>query len=72
MSYFIYENWVKPGHKARLHDANCSFCQNGAGIHPDAGPDHGTWHGPFGSLADAVERATATGGSVSACRHCCG
>lgn len=68
MTYHVYENWTV--HKARVHFSDCSFCNDGKGIHPDAGPSNGRWHGPFATLGEALQVAQATGEPVSECKFC--
>ncbi len=70
MIYYVYENWQAEGHKARIHKSSCSYCNNGVGIHPDAGTQHGQWLGPFNTFAEAHDAAVRTGGKVSMCKHC--
>jgi len=70
MKYYVYENWQAEGHKAKIHFANCSFCKNGKGIHPNAGEDNGQWHGPFDTFQVAVNAANSTGGRISKCKFC--
>ncbi len=70
MSYHVYENWQAGEHKAKIHYSNCSFCNNGAGIHPGSSNDNGQWHGPFNTMQQAVVAANATGGNVTPCQHC--
>ena len=63
--FWIYENWV---HKyARVHHANCAYCNDGAGNH-DASESHaGQWMGPFERFGDAV---TASKYGATPCGHC--
>lgn len=68
--YFVYENWVAEGHKARIHFGSCGHCNYGRGVHPEAGDRNGKWFGPFTSFADAKNAAYKTGGYVSCCKHC--
>lgn len=68
MTYHIYENWTV--HKAKVHFSDCSFCNNGKGIHPNAGPNNGRWLGPFATLDEALQAAQATGEPVSKCKFC--
>ena len=70
MDLWIYENWVAEGHKARLHIADCAFCNYGRGIHPGAGAKNGRWLGPFPTLVAALRAAHATEGTVSRCKKC--
>lgn len=68
VTYHVYENWTV--HKAKVHFSDCSFCNNGKGIHPDAGSYNGRWHGPFATLHEALQVAQATGEPVSKCKFC--
>jgi hypothetical protein len=70
MGYYVYDNWVAEGYKARIHAANCSFCNHGQGIHPGAGARNGRWLGPFRTMGEATNAAARTGGRVSRCAHC--
>jgi len=72
MRYFVYENWNADNRKARIHEHDCSFCKDGAGIDRDAGHENGRWHGPFADKASAILLAVATQGTVSECQKCCG
>jgi len=68
MTYHIYQSWTV--HKARVHFSDRGFCNNGKGIHPDAGTNNGRWLGPFPTLDEALHAAQATGEPVSKCRFC--
>jgi hypothetical protein len=70
MTYYVYENWVAEGHKARVHFGSCPYCKEGKGIHPNAGKRNGRWLGPYNTFEAALAAAHQTGGKVSACRHC--
>ena len=53
MNFYVYENWVAEK-KAVIHRGECSFCNNGDGIHPNIhGEKNGRWHGPFDSYEEA-------------------
>ncbi len=41
MTYFVYENWTNP--HARVHKEDCSFCNEGEGIHNTSNQEHGKW-----------------------------
>jgi hypothetical protein len=68
--YYVYENWQAEEHKAVIHFADCSFCKNGQGIHPEAGSENGQWHGPFKTYQEASAGAQNTGGRPRDCQHC--
>lgn len=68
-TYYIYENW-RAEKKAVIHYAHCRSCNNGKGIHPNAGNKHGCWHGPFASFAKAEDAAQNTGREVRVCKNC--
>ena len=69
MTYHIYENWRAQGHYMKIHQSDCGSCKNGHGVHPDAGVQNGTWHGPFHSLHDAESEARAKNTNVSTCQR---
>jgi hypothetical protein len=55
LSYYVYENWVAEK-KAMIHKGNCSFCNNGMGIHRNIhGERNGKWHPPFDTY-DAAKK----------------
>ena len=68
MTYHVYENWTV--HEAKVHFSDCPFCNNGKGIHPNAGSNNGRWLGPFATLDEALQVAQATGEPVSKCEFC--
>jgi hypothetical protein len=68
--YYIYENWVAEGHRARIHRNTCSYCRDGKGVHAHSGTQNGRWHGPFPTVDAAQQVADATGGNVSRCKRC--
>lgn len=79
LSFRIYENWQAGEHKARIHRSTCSWCNDGAGIRPEAGDEHGRWIPAPGdpthrldSYARAYVVASQLGGDVrvSPCQHC--
>lgn len=57
MNYFVYENWVRD--KAIIHRSDCSFCNNGSGLHGSRTTKSSTWHGPYESASTAMTRAKA-------------
>lgn len=60
--YWVYENWTHD--YARIHRAQCSFCNDGVGIHSKSSNDNGRWHGPFEQLDEALLRARDTGRQI--------
>lgn len=66
--FYVYENWTVE--KARVHRAECPFCNDGRGMHPGASNRNGRWHGPFASRQQAAHVAQKTGRPVSSCGHC--
>ncbi len=52
--YYVYENWTNK--RARLHRADCSYCNTGQGSHPGSGDKNGRWYGPFPALEQARAR----------------
>jgi len=68
--YYVYENWVAQGHTARIHKAECKFCNYGKGIHNTDNVEHGQWHGPFSCVDDIYQRFSEGGVKISKCKHC--
>ena len=69
MDYRIYENW-RAEQKAVIHRSNCSFCNDGRGVHPGSSDRNGQWHGPYSTLPAANQAAIRTGRPVRRCGHC--
>ncbi|MEQ9315395.1 MAG: F0F1 ATP synthase subunit beta [Henriciella sp.] len=57
MNFWIYENFGNK--RARIHTANCRYCNNGQGVGGDQTNDDDKWHGPFDTFAEADKKATA-------------
>jgi len=66
--YWVYENWTHE--KAVIHRSNCSYCNEGRGIHPGSGPRNGRWHGPFPSFEAAHQAAARLPRPLRRCAHC--
>ena len=56
-TWWVYENL--PRRRVRVHVADCSFCNDGQGLHDSTAPT-GRWYGPFDSVDEAVKQAYAT------------
>lgn len=71
MSYWTYENHI---HKyVSIHDATCSFCGNGQGVHSAGKTKTGNWVGPFSNLDAARQAAVATKRiDIRSCNLCLG
>ena len=73
MSFYIYENWTAE-RKAKIHRDDCSFCNNGVGIHVNKNEGrNGKWHGPFANYLEALSTAQQLGNHgrhVSNCIFC--
>lgn len=67
-TFQYYEN--KVWNKAKIHVADCSFCNHGEGIHPGSSTENGHWSEPFSSIDEACESARRTGRKVSLCKRC--
>jgi len=55
MAFYVYENWVID--KAIVHNADCSFCNGGNGIHGSRTTKSSTWHGPYETASEALAKA---------------
>lgn len=53
--FYVYENRIVD--KAIVHRANCSFCNEGLGLHGSRTTKSSTWHGPYESAAVALQKA---------------
>lgn len=73
--FFVYEHGHQGGRKAEVrtvvHHGDCRWCQQGQGRTPNAVPKRGLgrWHGPFDTVAEALDAAGLIG-EPTACRHC--
>ena len=68
-SYWVYENWTHK--RARVHKANCSYCQDGTGTQASDSGQNGKWHGPFVDKEAAFQIAKLTGQEdTKGCGHC--
>ena len=66
MAYWVYENY--PNNRATVHKAECSYCNNGAGVHGVGKNPTGQWHGPYHDVIQAQAKARNT--SRSNVRDC--
>ena len=67
--YWVYVN--HPTDKALVHEAGCSFCNDGRGMVEDKSRFNGEWHGPYDEPGAALRKARGTGKStVRWCGHC--
>lgn len=71
MIFWVYENTI---HKfARIHEAACSFCGDGRGIHGGGKTPSGNWHGPFEDIENAKAAASRTNQpDIRGCNICVG
>ena len=68
MSYVINQNFADK--KAKIHKADCPFAQP-----PGHKVEHGEWHGPYETLAEAMAEqkklAEPMGADIGdTCKHC--
>jgi len=57
MDYYIYRHWAAEK-KARIHKANCQYCNNGNGCHLNPlGNKNGEWSKRFSTFNDAKKDA---------------
>ena len=69
MNYFIYENWTHD--KAVIHQAECSFCNQGKGIRKNTTNKNGQWSKPFKDIRTAELEAIKTKRKfISKCSMC--
>lgn len=56
-TWWVYENL--PRRRGRIHLADCSFCNDGQGLHRSTAPT-GRWYGPFSGADEAIAQALET------------
>lgn len=59
LSFYVYDN--KFVDKAIVHRGNCSFCNDGVGLHGSPTTKSSTWHGPYPSGSAALAKAKSCG-----------
>ncbi len=57
MNFWIYENFGNK--RARIHAADCRYCNHGQGVGGDQTNDDDKWHGPYKTFAEAETQANA-------------
>jgi F-type H+-transporting ATPase subunit beta len=57
MTFYVYENWTHK--RARVHQAECSFCNHGRGTQASDAGRNGKWHGPIADRAVALALANS-------------
>ena len=68
-SFYVYENWTHD--RARVHRAECPYCNRGRGIHGTNNERNGKWHVPFSDRDAAYRFAHSTGRSdIAGCGYC--
>ncbi len=67
-TWWVYENL--PRRRGRVHVGDCSFCNDGQGLHNSSAPT-GHWYGPFSTTDAAIEQALETRASdLAGCGVC--
>ena len=67
--YWFFES--RNHQRAIVHRGDCTFCQNGDGLHGPAHKDHGKWHGPFNDRDVVMDAAKRTGlDDARGCKVC--
>ena len=61
---------MTPTKRARIHVAECSFCNDGQGLHDSTAPT-GRWYGPFTRVDAAIKQVLDTRAvDVAGCGVC--
>lgn len=69
MAFYVYENWTHD--RARVHRAECSFCNHGDGTHGGGSDRNGRWLPPFETSAQAfAQAAKLRRADHRGCGHC--
>ena len=59
MNFWVYEHFSNK--RARVHAADCRYCNHGQGVGGDQTNDDDKWHGPFKTYAEAETTAQSLG-----------
>ena len=59
MNFWVYEHFSNK--RARVHTADCRYCNHGQGVGGDQTNDDDKWHGPFKTYAAAEGHAQSLG-----------
>jgi F-type H+-transporting ATPase subunit beta len=57
MNFWVYEHFANK--RARVHTADCRYCNHGQGVGGNQDNDDDKWHGPFKTHAEAESAAQA-------------
>jgi hypothetical protein len=68
-TYWVYENWRH--HRARIHTAECSHCNNGRGKRNSDLSNSGEWYGPFESKEAAADKMSGVNQDDKRSCHFC-
>ena len=69
MTYYVYENWTHD--RARVHKADCAYCNYGRGVGTSTGERNGRWLGPYVDRGKAFRYIRDIGREDSeGCRIC--
>jgi hypothetical protein len=68
--YYVYENWHRK--RGAVHLADCSFCNQGRGMHERDSGRFGKWLGPYdrNEAFEKVEALQKEGIDVQPCLIC--
>ena len=69
--FYICENWQAGPHKTVIHEGSCASCNEGTGRVGGYDRRHASWHGPYRTLEDAREAASAVAQAVVRNEHRC-
>lgn len=68
-NYYVYDNWTNK--YAKVHKANCGYCNEGKGFHKDTSDTNGQWLGSFKDRQEAELEAQKTKRrTISNCLRC--
>ena len=59
MNFWVYEHFSNK--RARVHTADCRYCNHGQGVGGDQTNDDDKWHGPYKTYAAAEKQARSLG-----------
>jgi len=67
-NFWVYIN--EPNNKALIHDAQCSFCNDGHGMDDDSSQFNGKWIGPSDRKTAEHNALTSGKADIRWCGHC--
>ena len=69
MLFYVYENWTPK--RARVHSADCGYCNQGTGTQASHSGRNDRWLGPYSTAqAATVAARSLRQADMRVCAHC--